>query len=234
VVIGRFASAVRCAMWASVAVVLLVCSAAAQEGENPFENIQPLDATQAEQPAAALPWSDEPVPDATDAEIVTGTWVRNRPDSGGEVNYTLAGRSFTMGPGQMQRLPSSRDWVIEFLAGGEGSKRLRYKLTDGVYEFRATDDGWGLLKIPIKITLDNSANDAAFYYVVDTERFSVEAGKTREHTSKLPMLMLFDAGGADEQTVAKLLSVSGAYKIDVNAQQQRWDLYPAAAESAAP
>lgn len=64
----------------------------------------------------------------------------------GEVRYLLGSTEYSMKPGYRQKFANDREWVIAFGSGGSRGE-VRYTLGPGAFEFRLTDDGWGLVKL---------------------------------------------------------------------------------------
>ncbi len=70
-----------------------------------------------------------------------GIALRNPSDSGGAIGYTLNNYSYTIKPGEIQRLQADRTWVIKF-DNGLG-KQITYRLESGNYDFTVNpQSGW--------------------------------------------------------------------------------------------
>jgi hypothetical protein len=71
--------------------------------------------------------------------------IYNPADSGGDVQYSLNGTTYTIKPGSTQTLQYDRVWTVEFGSGGAAGN-VRYSLEPGTYKFKVTDGGWNLFK----------------------------------------------------------------------------------------
>lgn len=76
----------------------------------------------------------------------TGSIVlRNPRGSGGSLSYTLNSFTYTINPGESQKIPHDRDWIIRF-DNGLG-KTVAYRLESGDYEFAvAPQSGWDIAR----------------------------------------------------------------------------------------
>ncbi len=63
---------------------------------------------------------------------------------GGGLSYSLNGNVYSIQPGYSQTFKDDRQWVLEFLRGGEGSESVRYTLKAGTYTFAVGPGGWEL------------------------------------------------------------------------------------------
>jgi hypothetical protein len=134
-----------------------------------------------------------------------------------------------MEAGQELQFESPAGTLIKFDRGGDLGT-ARYSLTEGVYEFKLTDQGWDLYRKIFRVTLDNSANESDFNYLADGELALVSAGETRTHESSFPVVISFDPG--NEEPV-QLALPTGDYMIAVNPETELWDLFVAAEEEGA-
>ncbi len=75
-----------------------------------------------------------------DVEIV------NPADNSSELNYALNGQTFTIQPGQTQRIQNDRRWIIEFPRGENPQEIARYTLSPGRFKFKPMDQGWELVR----------------------------------------------------------------------------------------
>jgi hypothetical protein len=175
--------------------------------------------------ALGLPTSSEdPVPDAEGAPMTSGTMLISPKRNGSTVKYVLDGQEYTMRPGSSQRLPANRRWVIEFDRGGrEGQSQ--YTLSKGTYYFEPTDHGWELYRERFDVTIDNSRNPKDFHFMFAGEPQVVKAGRTRDVSSRYPIMIEYDRGNGIEM-VRKALNFAGNVEVAINAEDNLWDLFP--------
>ena len=156
--------------------------------------------------------------------LSSGVLVLNPADNTGSVSITYSGRSYTLKPGG-EEFFTQADQTARF-DRGKGKGQARYKLTDGTFVFTATDKGWELFKQTFSVTIDNTANESMFRYVVDDEQHQVPAGRTMSHESKYPLLVRFDRGRGGEASKDIILT-DATLVVAVNPQDGLWDLYAA-------
>jgi hypothetical protein len=169
----------------------------------------------------------EPLPDgilSPEDMLSSGVLVLNPIDNTGSVSVTYSSRSYTLKPGGEEYF-SQAGQTARF-DRGKGKGQARYKLTDGTFVFTATDKGWELFKQSFSMTIDNSANENVFRYVVDGEQHQIAAGRTMSHESKYPLLVQFDRGRGSETSKDIILS-DATLVVAVNPQDGLWDLYAA-------
>lgn len=154
--------------------------------------------------------TDAPLPESTGPIVERGVLLRNAASTG--VSYNLNDQPFQMEPGYRQELPGGRAWTATFDRGGSFGQ-ASYSLSDGTYEFRATDQGWELYRQDIAVTIDNSLNRFDFQYVVNNEQQKVPAHQKLEHQGAYPLQVRFDNGRGGERQ--KTLE-SGAYSVAVS------------------
>ena len=172
---------------------------------------------------------EPPVSDSEAALVTSGVVLHNPASNGGAIAYLLGSQTFTLEPGQTQRL--DRSHVIEFDRGGSFGM-ARYTIADGSFEFTLTDNGWNLRKKTYELTIDNSRFPADFGYLVDGQAYTVRRGEERRHSSAYPMLVEFDRGDGGEPARKQLLG--GTYTVGVDANQGRLDLFEGGATLRSP
>lgn len=136
------------------------------------------------------------------------------------VNYNVNQLPQNLPPRYEQTLATGSTWLIEFDRGG-GNGLARYTLSDGYYEFRPTERGWELFRQSFTATLENSANDFTFNYVIDDQHQELIAGQSHELTGAYPPVIRFNNGAGQELT--KRLG-SGRYKVALG-PDQTFDVY---------
>jgi hypothetical protein len=146
------------------------------------------------------------------------------------VHYLLDGHSRTLAAGYKQNLRAGRARLVEFDRGGAFG-RARYGLRHGTYEFTVTDKGWKLFRKTYRVTVDNSANAGQFRYLVDNRLAVVAAGEARTHTSRHPIVIVYDPGGGTKS--ARETLESGVYEVRLNPKTHLLDLARSAAEAVA-
>ncbi len=70
------------------------------------------------------------------------------------LGFTIDGQSYTLNAGQTQNVELADSAVIEF-DRGSGNQAARYTITEGVYQFASTPQGWELYRCS-----DSPGNDA--------------------------------------------------------------------------
>jgi hypothetical protein len=170
----------------------------------------------------------KPVPDVDKGESQAAGGsiiIRHRDDASSAVNYVLNNRqAFTIKPGETQQLPADKQWVVQF-DRGNNQGTARYSLSRGTYEFRLVDNRWDCLRVKYNITIDNRDGKQDFRYVVNNEVVTVDAGQSKLHESRDPLLVEFDRGAGPETAASKNLNKSGTYKVAVNTDTNYLDLY---------
>jgi hypothetical protein len=73
--------------------------------------------------------------------------IVNAGESGIAIDYVIDGVAYKTESGQQQRLAVSPTSTILYNRGGDLGEQ-RYALSAGVYEFRSSDTGWALFKLP--------------------------------------------------------------------------------------
>ena len=75
------------------------------------------------------------------SQLGGSTVLRNPRESGGAISYSLNNYSYTIKPGEIQRLQADRNWIIKF-DNGLG-RSITYRLESGNYEFTVSPQtGW--------------------------------------------------------------------------------------------
>lgn len=143
------------------------------------------------------------------------------------VNYNLNQQPQQMEPDFEQTLPGETSWIVEFDRGGNFGQ-ARYQLSEGYYYFKATEQGWELVRKTFKTTLDNAGNKFAFNYVIDGKQQTINPGETHDLTGPFPPVLRFDNGKGEEQS-RKL--DSGSYKVAL-ADGMKLDIYKSESVSA--
>ncbi len=152
-----------------------------------------------------------------------GILITNPEDNSGTIKYVLASaHSYELKNGYRQLLPGDQKWLIEFDRGGSYGS-ARYTLAEGIYDFKVGNKGWDMVSRPLKAVIDNSDGVDDFHYVQDNERKVVKAGESLTIENKSPVVISFDRGG--EAASRKLLNKSGTYKVAVNIESNRYDLF---------
>jgi hypothetical protein len=168
----------------------------------------------------------EAAPGAASIQVV----LVNPVDSGGPIQYSLAGEPFSLEPGYQLEHQLSGPSIIEF-DRGESFGLARYTLSADSYRFAVTDHGWEMESVPHAITIDNSDNPGDFHYVAAGEADVVPAKQSKTITGKATLRVAFDRGDGAEPAVKDL--GDGSYKVGVDARTGLLDLFAAAEESAA-
>lgn len=152
-----------------------------------------------------------------------GVLIGNPEDNAGSIKYVLASvHSYDLKPGFRQHLPASQPWLIEFDRGGTFGA-AKYTLAEGIYDFKVGDKGWDMVARPLKVVIDNRDGVDDFHYVQDNKRQTVKAGEMTTIENKSPVVISFDRGG--DAATRKLLNKSGTYKVAVNTENNRYDLF---------
>lgn len=175
---------------------------------------------------AGLPAPNGPPTPNYDGETFGQTVVLG---NGGNVpmNYNVNQSPFEMKPEYTQNLGSG-EWLVEFDRGGSFGL-ARYTLTEGYYEFTATEKGWDLYKQSFTTTLENG-NDFEFHYVLDNKRHSLKPGAKVDLTGSFPIVLKFENGNGE--LAAKRLK-SGVFKVAIT-EKTALDIYPAESIAAPP
>jgi hypothetical protein len=93
--------------------------------------------------------SSHPSPGSTPAPTTraqVSVVIRNPEQAGMAVNYVVDGFAYKTASGGLQRLVVGPSSTIRYDRGGAFGVQ-RYALSEGVYEFRASDTGWALVKL---------------------------------------------------------------------------------------
>lgn len=152
-----------------------------------------------------------------------GILIGNPSYNAGSIKYVLASaHPYELQTGFQQHLPGDRSWLIEFDRGGTYGK-ARYTLSEGIFDFKVGDKGWEMVSRPLKAVIDNRDGQHDFYYVEDNKRQTVKAGETKIIENKAPVVIAFDSG--KESASRKLLNKSGTYKVAVDIETNRYDLF---------
>ena len=170
----------------------------------------------------------EPLPDSdTDPskQVTSGTLIVNPAENGAAVEYIVSNQNYSMAPGYSQVLTEGQSWIITF-DRGEGHGQARYTLWDGTYWFGSSDKGWELFRKSFKVTIDNSANDGPFNYVVDNKQLMLQAGESKTHSSNYPIVVRFDRGDGSKESVKRITVKDAVLAVEINAADGCWDLYP--------
>lgn len=158
-----------------------------------------------------------------------GILIGNPEENAGSIKYVLASvHSYDLKPGFRQHLPASQPWLIEFDRGGTFGS-AKYTLAEGIYDFKVGDKGWDMVTRPLKAVIDNRDGVDDFHYVQDNKRQTVKAGEMTTIENKSPVVVSFDRGG--DTASRKLLNKSGTYKVAVNIENNRYDLFAPVVES---
>ncbi|HWB09708.1 MAG TPA: hypothetical protein VG826_10800 [Pirellulales bacterium] len=168
--------------------------------------------------------NDDALPDAEGSPLRSGTLIVNPRKHGETVRYLLNGEEYIMRPGTSQRLPSDRQWLIEYDRGG-GAGVADYTLADGTYIWTPTEQGWQLYKQRYDLTIDNTRNPKDFRFVVNDEPMFVRAGHTRTIHNPYPIVIEYDRGNST-QMASKAVNFSGNVEVGVNAEDNLLDLFP--------
>jgi hypothetical protein len=170
----------------------------------------------------------EPVPERSPhlpRAVDSGILIDNPSENGGPVNFVAANQSYRLRAGDRQHLTEG-EVVIQF-ARDQRNEQVRYTLTGGTYAFRAREEGWDLVRQPFRVTIDNRANQASFYYHLNGAEQQAAAGQLSAHRSEYPMTLRFDRGGGVEASKA-LGERETSLVVAVNPRDGLWDLYRAA------
>ncbi len=152
-----------------------------------------------------------------------GILIGNPEENAGSIKYVLASvHPYDLKPGFRQHLPASQSWLIEFDRGGTFGA-AKYTLAEGIYDFKVGDKGWDMVTRPLKAVIDNRDGVDDFHYVQDNKKQTVKAGEMTTIENKSPVVISFDRGG--DAATRKLLNKSGTYKVAVNTENNRYDLF---------
>jgi len=168
--------------------------------------------------AAAVPANPLPTPSLPTKPVV----LVNPEATNQAVAFLIDGKEGSLDVGQYLELSTADAMIIEFDRGGRFGN-AKYSLTEGVFTFKLTDEGWDLNRKTFAVTLDNSSNENAFHYVVDGQAQVVQAGEQQTHHSRLPITVAFDRGNGGESAQAML--PNGTYAIGVSPETNLWDLF---------
>jgi hypothetical protein len=168
--------------------------------------------------------NDDAIPDAEGAPLRSGTIIINPRKHGETIRYVLNGEEYIMRPGTSQRLPSGRQWQIEYDRGANAGV-ADYTLADGTYVWTPTERGWQLYKQRYDVTIDNTRNPKDFRFVVNDEPMFVRAGHTRTIHNPYPIVIEYDRGNGT-QMASKAINFSGNVEVGVNAEDNLLDLFP--------
>jgi len=172
---------------------------------------------------------DPPATTTQDSQDSKRLVLINPNDSAGSVNYMLDGNAYTLEPGKSQDLTIYARCLVEF-DRGIGDAGARYTLADGSYSFTVTDKGWELYNTTYDVTLDNTANGGAFYYVRGGREESVPAGGTRKITDKFAIEVSFDRGDGGNAAQRTLDQNGATYRIALSKDSNTLDLIVSSSE----
>ena len=178
----------------------------------------------------------QPEPESTadfSKRVKSGVLLTNPAENSVEINYVLGNNSYSMKAGYTQTLAEGQKWVIKFNRG-ESFGQAQYTLEDGTYAFGTSDKGWELYKSGVSVTIDNSANDASFFYNIDNTQEEVGPGQTKTHKSLYPIFVRFDRGDGGKEMQKKVSKASHTLQVAVDPKDGYWNLYPAGPSQAAP
>ncbi len=179
----------------------------------------PPDTTTAPPPDTAVPTTTDTAGTPTGGNRVV---LVNPAELNMTVHYTIENQNFEMDPNYTQELAGEGSWVIEFDRGG-GFGQAEYTLTDGTYTFTMTDKGLDLWLTTYQVQLDNSTNTDEFNFALGDQVARVEAGQTKELTSRYPIVLEYDRGDGKE-TTTKELSNEKTYHVGLNPETSLLDL----------
>lgn len=169
--------------------------------------------------------SANPIKDATD-QTSRGVVLLNMNDN--PISFVVDDRqTLTLQPQHFQAFLEGKQGVVSFDRGN--GETARYTVTEGTYEFTATEKGWELYRKTYKATIDNSENPNDFQFVLGTQKQIVPAGQAKEFTSPYVLAIRFDDG---QGQVREKRLMSGEFKVATSSSDGALDLF-AAAEYAA-
>ena len=93
------------------------------------------------------PYTTNRIPVPNSATISRGgQFVLTNPrENGGPIQYSLNEYTYTINPGESQRVDMDRDWIIKFDNGL--SRNISYRMQQGNYEFTVSDrKGWDIAR----------------------------------------------------------------------------------------
>jgi hypothetical protein len=151
--------------------------------------------------------------------------IQNPKGTNGPVHYLIDGSQHTLAAGGLEELTVTAPCVVEF-DRGTGGATARYTLASGCYRFEVSDNGWELYSAAWEVTLDNSTNDAAFYYLRDGRQESVPARRTRKLSDKFPIQVSFDPGNGGEPARRTLDQNGCTYRVALRTDSDQLDLIP--------
>jgi hypothetical protein len=156
-----------------------------------------------------------------------GLTLTNPKTNGASFNYALDNRPMSLAPGQAASFTDGPEWIVTF-DRGEGRSLARHKLVAGSYQFTVTGASWDLTKQTYETTIDNSANNNPFHYVINSEQVVVEARGSRTHTSNYPPVIKFDTGTGQDRT-KKVTDAKATYRVGIDSSSNTWDLFDSVA-----
>ncbi|MEX2168360.1 MAG: hypothetical protein WD851_03545 [Pirellulales bacterium] len=171
-----------------------------------------------------------PVPNAPkklSTWLIDGVLLRNLAENAAPINYLVAGRwEYTLEPGSTQHLINELHRQIEFNRGSSGGE-ASYTLDEGTYAFGPSDKGWDLFRETFGVTIDNTGNKEAFYFVVDNKQTAVKPNGSRRYDSKFPIVVRFNRGDASKEAIKRITQSDDHLAVAINPADGLWDLYPA-------
>ena len=170
--------------------------------------------------------TSEPLPEGSGDPSIGLTLV-NPKKNGVPFNYTLDDRSKSLASGQAESFTDGPEWIVLF-DRGEGNATARHKVVAGSYQFTVAGGSWDLTKQTYETTIDNSANNNAFHYVINSEPAIVEPRSSRTHTSDYPPVIEFDNGSGQDRT-KKVTEAKATYRVGIDSASNTWDLFDSVA-----
>jgi hypothetical protein len=162
---------------------------------------------------------------SSDASI--GLTLVNPKKNGVPFNYTLDDRQMSLTSGQAASFTDGPEWIVMF-DRGDGNGTARQKVVAGSYQFTAAGGSWDLTKQTYETTIDNSANNNAFHYVINSEPAVIEPRSSRTHTSDYPPVITFDTGTGQDRT-KKVTEAKATYRVGIDSSSNTWDLFDSVA-----
>jgi len=138
------------------------------------------------------------------------------------VEFTLDGEAEQLDAGFKLELAGGQPRMIRF-SPGNGQSPVQYRLTAGIYYFQRTDATWTLRRRTFRVTIDNRSGETDFGYLADNEQAVVRAGATRDHTSRFPLVVVFDRGDGGQP--AHVALATGTYRVAGDPQTGVLDLF---------
>jgi hypothetical protein len=158
--------------------------------------------------------------------VTGGVLLMNPIETGATIQYAISNQTFSMTPNFRQALPDSRAWDVRF-ERGQSFGSAHYTLSKGTYVFGSAGRGWDLYSQKFEVTIDNSANQEAFYYAIDNTEAEVPAGGRVTHKGDYPLLVRFDRGDGMQASQKAIEKASVSLVVALNRADGLWDLYPA-------